>query len=218
MKHEPVLVSNACLLRELKSAGVATEIYPPTLSSNAIGQLYRQVKVVKLLSIMLVLMACVGCAANPAASLSQALVDDVSLTQARSAADAYTGSTVRWGGVVTDVENKADKTWVFVVGHELRDDEKPITDSASEGRFIASFDGFVDPLVYKSGRPLTVVGSIEGSTVRAIGEYDYRFPVVAVRDSYLWEEPVKTKVYYAPRPFMYDYYYYHPYPYYRPRW
>ena len=106
---------------------------------------------------------------------------------------------------------------MFVVGRELRDDEKPITDGDSEGRFIASFDGFVDPLVYKSGRPLTVVGSIEGSTVRAIGEYDYRFPVVAVRDSYLWEEPVKTKVIYAPAP-RYDYYYYHPYPYSRRRW
>ena len=172
----------------------------------------------KLLSIVPVLMVCGGCAANPAASISQAIVDDVSLTQARSAADAYMGSTVRWGGVVTEVENKADKTWVFLVGRVLRDDAKPITDSDSEGRFIASYNGFVDPLVYKSGRPLTVVGSIEGSTERAIGEYDYRFPVVAVRDSYLWDEPVKTNIYYAPSPFVYDYRYYHPYPYHRPRW
>jgi outer membrane lipoprotein len=206
------------LPRELDSPGVAIQIYRPTLSANSIAQLYREAKVVKLLSIFLVLMVCGGCAANPAASISQAIVDDVSLTQARSGADAYLGSTVRWGGVVTEVENKADKTWVFLVGSVLRDDEEPIADSASEGRFVASFNGFVDPLVYKSGRPLTVVGSIEGSTVRAIGEYDYRFPVVAVRDSYLWEEPDKTKVIYAPSPFMYDYYYYHPYPYSRRRW
>jgi outer membrane lipoprotein len=157
-------------------------------------------------------MVCGGCAANPASSISQAIVDDVSLTQARSAVDAYMGSTVRWGGVVTEVENKADKTWIFLIGRALRDDEKPITDSVSEGRFVASFSGFVDPLVYKSGRPLTVVGSIESSTVRAIGEYDYRFPVVAVRDSYLWAEPARIKFIYAPAP-RYDYYYYHPYPY-----
>jgi outer membrane lipoprotein len=172
---------------------------------------------VRILSIVLVLMVCGGCAANPASSISQAIVDDVSLTQARSAADAYMGSTVRWGGVVTEVENKADKTWVFLVGRALRDDEEPITDSVSEGRFVASFSGFVDPLVYKSGRPLTVVGSIESNTVRAIGEYDYRFPVVAVRDSYLWAEPDKTKFIYVPTP-RYDYYYYHPYPYRYRRW
>jgi outer membrane lipoprotein len=172
---------------------------------------------VRILSIVLVLMVCGGCAANPASSISQAIVDDVSLTQARSAADAYIGSTVRWGGVVTEVENKADKTWVFLVGRALGDDEKPITDSVSEGRFVASFSGFVDPLVYKSGRPLTVVGSIESSTVRAIGEFDYRFPVVAVRDSYLWAEPVETNFIYVPAP-RYDYYYYHPYPYRYRRW
>jgi outer membrane lipoprotein len=172
---------------------------------------------VRILSIVLVLMVCGGCATNSTSSISQAIVDDVSMTQARSAIDAFMGSSVRWGGEVTEVENKADRTWVFMVGRALRDDEKPITDSASEGRFIASFSGFVDPLVYKPGRPLTVVGIIDGSTVRAIGEYDYRFPVVAVRDSQLWEEPSKTKVIYAPAP-RYDYYYYHPYPYRYRRW
>jgi outer membrane lipoprotein len=155
-----------------------------------------------------------GCASKPASSISQAVVDDVSLTQARAEGDPFLASTVRWGGVVTEVENKADKTWVFLVQRALGDEHKPITDGDSEGRFIASFTGFIDPLVYKAGRPLTVVGGIEGSIVRAIGEYDYNFPIVAVGDSHLWAEPVKTKVIYAPAPYMgYDYYYYHPYPY-----
>ena len=162
---------------------------------------------------------CAGCASKPASTISLAVVDDVSLTQARADVDAYLGSTVRWGGVVTEVENKADKTWVILVGRALKDNEKPITDGQSEGRFIASFNGFIDPLVYKSGRPLTVVGEIEGETVRAIGEYDYNFPVVAVRDSHLWAEPSKTRVYYSPPPYWYyDYHYYHPYPYRHRRW
>ena len=166
---------------------------------------------------LLLLTVCVGCASNPPSSVSQAVVEDVSLAQVRSAGDAYLGTAVRWGGVVTEVENKADKTWVFLVGRALKDNEKPISDSPSEGRFIASFGGFIDPLVYKTGRPLTVVGSIEGSTVRPIGEYDYQFPIVTVRDSHLWAEPVKTRVYYAPPPFWYyDMHYYHPYPYRHP--
>ena len=127
-------------------------------------------------------MVIAGCASKPASSISLAVVDDVSLEQVRADSDAYLGSTVRWGGVVTEVENKADKTWVFLVSRALKDNEKPITDGSSEGRFIASFSGFVDPLVYKPGRPLTVVGSLESSTVRAIGEYDYSFPIVAVRE------------------------------------
>jgi outer membrane lipoprotein len=107
---------------------------------------------------------------------------------------------------------------VFLVGRVLRDHEKPIADSSSDGRFIASFNGFIDPLVYKVGRPLTVVGNIEGNTVRAIGEYDYQFPIVNVSDSHLWADPLKTRVYYPPPPFWYyDMYYYRPYPYRHPR-
>ena len=170
--------------------------------------------VVKYSGMVMLLVIGVGCASKPASSISLAEVEDVSLKQVRSASDSYLRTLVRWGGVVTEVENKADKTWVFLVGRALKDNEKPDTDSPSDGRFIASFDGFIDPLVYKAGRPLTVVGSIEGSTVRSIGEYDYQFPIVTVRDSHLWAEPVKTRVYYAPPPFWYyDMHYYHPYPY-----
>ena len=173
--------------------------------------------VLKCPGLLMCLVICVGCASKPASSISQAVVEDVSLKQVRSAGDAYLGTNVRWGGVVTEVENKADKTWVFLVGRALRDDEQPVSDSPSEGRFIASFDGFIDPLVYKAGRPLTVVGSIDGSTARPIGEYDYQFPIVTVRDSHLWAEPIKTRVHYAPPPYWYyDMRYYHPYPYRHP--
>ena len=166
--------------------------------------------------ILLLILA--GCSSKPS-TISLAVVDDVSLIQALADSDAYVGSTVRWGGVVTEVENKADKTWVFLVARALKNNEKPIVDGGSDGRFIASFDGFIDPLVYKPGRPLTVVGSIEGNSVRAIGDYDYRFPVVSVRDSHLWAVPDKTRVYYAPPPYWYHgMHYYHPYPYRHPRW
>lgn len=169
-------------------------------------------KVVKHSGFALLLLISGGCASNPPSSISQAEVDDLSLAQVRGAGDTYLESTVRWGGVITEVENKADRTWVFLVDRELRDHEQPITDSASDGRFIASFNGFIDPLVYKVGRPLTVVGNIEGSTVRAIGEYDYQFPIVNVRDSHLWAEAIKTRVYYPPPPFWYyDMYFYRPY-------
>jgi outer membrane lipoprotein len=175
--------------------------------------------VVKSTVFLLLLTVAAGCASKPRTSIGLAEVDDVTLTQARASADAYLGSLVRWGGVITEAENKVDETWVFLVSRALEDDEKPVSDGHSEGRFIASFSGFVDPLVYKPGRPLTVVGSLRGSTVRAIGEYDYNFPLVTVRDSHLWPQPVRARVYYAPPPiWYYDMHYYRPYPYHYRRW
>ena len=159
-----------------------------------------------------------GCA-SPSSSISQVAVDAVTLTDARQDPQSHEGALVRWGGVITEVENKPDSTLVLMVERELRDNEKPISDGASEGRFIARFQGFIDPLVYKTGRPLTVVGRLNGSRIRPIGEYDYRFALVEVRDSHLWSEPSKTPVYYPPPPvWYYDLHYYHRYPYRHPRW
>ncbi len=89
----------------------------------------------------------------------------------------------------------------------LHDKDRPISDGVSEGRFIASFEGFADPMIYKVGRPLTVVGKISGQTKRSIGDYDYNFPIVSVVDSHLWNKQAKVN---TP--------YYAPYPYYPPIW
>ena len=155
---------------------------------------------------------CASCASGPQTSIGKAEVEDVSLALVRAQGDVYVGTLVRWGGIITEVENKIDETWVFVVSRALSNNEKPVSDGHSEGRFIASFSGFIDPLVYEPGRPLTVIGTIEGSTVRAIGEYDYSFPLVKVRDSHLWPKPDDSRVYYAPPPYWYyDPYFRHPY-------
>ena len=165
----------------------------------------------KLVFVIALIVVASGCASKPSA-ISLAVVDDIDLAQVLDDDAAYQGATVRWGGIVTEVENKADETWVFVVGRELKDDEKPVVDSASDGRFVARFNGFKDPLVYKSGRPLTVVGRLDGSLKRPIGEFMYHFPVVAVRDSHLWAKPVRAPQYYYPPPLWHHPYYYHPYP------
>ena len=167
----------------------------------------------------LLLAICAGCASKPH-SISLAVVDDVSVQQVREEKDAHIGSTVRWGGAVTGVENRDDTTWVFVIARDLKKNGKPVSDNRSDGRFVAVFDGFVDPLVYKEGRLLTVVGSIDGSTTRAIGDYDYRFSLVSVRDSHLWPERHNTpRIYYPPPHHWYrNMYYYHPYPYPHGHW
>ena len=121
---------------------------------------------------------------------------------------------------ITKVENRAAQTWIELVSRELRKNGQPIVDSKSSGRFIASFPGFIDPVVYAAGHLLTVVGSIQGETVKPIGEFAYSFPIVAVTSSYLWqEEPVRHE--YPPPWWYYDpwpYYYHYPRPYPPYRW
>lgn len=144
-----------------------------------------------------------GCASKPPAAISKVPPENPSLTRVRMDIDSFIGTEVRWGGVISKVENRATHTWIELVRRKLRENGKPRTDDRSDGRFIASFEGFVDPVVYEVGRPLTVVGTIEAKTERSIGDYDYLFPIVTVEGSYLWKAATNYRYPYYPSPYWY---------------
>lgn len=144
-----------------------------------------------------------GCASKPPEAISKIPAENPSLAAVRADTDQYIGAEVRWGGEISKVENRADQTWIEVVRRQLWEDGKPKTSGQSDGRFIASFTGFADPVVYEVGQLLTVVGVIENRVERPIGDYDYVFPVVSVEGSYLWKtDPVVVYPDY-PRPWWY---------------
>lgn len=157
--------------------------------------------------------ACVmlaACASKPPAAISRIPENNPSVAMVRMDIDDYIGSEVRWGGSIAGIENRADSTWIEIVRQPLRENGRPDSGGRSDGRFIASFDRFADPVVYEIGRPLTVVGRIEAKVTRKIGEYDYLFPVVAVEGSFLWKklEPIPPAPY--PPPWWYYDPWYHP--------
>jgi outer membrane lipoprotein len=160
-----------------------------------------------------------GCASKPPQAISKIPVDNPSLASVRLDIDQYIGAEVRWGGEISKVENKADQTWIEIVRRKLWDDGKPKASGESDGRFIASFTGFTDPVVYKVGQLLTVVGTIEDKIERPIGGYDYVFPIVAVEGSYLWKVTTVARYpnypNYPPPWWYYDLRYRYPGPYYR---
>ena len=157
-----------------------------------------------------------GCASKPPEAISKIPADNPSLTSVRLDLDQYMGAEVRWGGEISKVENKADHTWIEIVRRQLWGDGKPRTSGKSDGRFIASFTGFVDPVVYEVGQLLTVVGTIEDKIKRPIGEYDYVFPIVTVEGSYLWKTTsVAQYPNYPPPWWYYDLRFHYPGPYYR---
>ena len=152
-----------------------------------------------------------GCAAMGPLPISKAPVANLPVAEVRTDPTRFIGTEVRWGGVITQVENKAKETLVEIVSRPLTRSGQPRESGGSGGRFIASFQGFFDPVVYKKGMQLTVLGSITGQTKRSIGEHDYSFPLVSATASYLWPE-LQEPAYYDYPPFWW---YYDPWPYYR---
>jgi outer membrane lipoprotein len=128
---------------------------------------------------------------------------DLSVAQVQSAPAVHLGQTVRWGGRILEVRNRADATEVDVLATTLGDSGLPAADGPGLGRFVARIPGFLDPAEYPRDRRITVAGRVEGTQTRNVGDFPYAYPVVAVTQYRLWAPP-------APEP------YWHRYPYYGP--
>ena len=100
--------------------------------------------------------------------------------------DAYKGKVVLWGGEIIQVRNAKDGTWIELLQRPLGGDDRPIRDSASEGRFLVRHSGFLDPAVYAPGREMTVAGAVEGRRRQPLGEIEYSYPVVSDKQRVIW--------------------------------
>ena len=135
----------------------------------------------------------------------------------RSNPEAFYSNKVRWGGILLSVENKANQSRLTIVSFPINDAGRPIVSADSPGRFIAVVDDFLEPLVYRENREITVVGRIDQAESGKVGDYDYDFPVVEVDNFYLWPERVERAAYPEPyyRHYIYPYYPFYPWPNYR---
>jgi outer membrane lipoprotein len=146
-----------------------------------------------------------GCA-HAISEESLRLVDkQISFAQLRQNPDVYIGKYVLLGGSVATAENTEKGSEIEVLQTTLDCFDIPKDTYYSEGRFIATIATFVDPLVYKQGRKITLVGEVTGKQVRAINKVEYMYPVVAVKELHLWDK-FDSGYYYYP--------YYYPPPYY----
>lgn len=110
-------------------------------------------------------------------------------------ATAAPAGKVRWGGEVIRVDTDADRSCFEVLARPLDGRARPQRGDHNGGRFLACRKGFYDPAVFTPGREITVVGQVDGSELRKVGDYDYRYPRVAADVIYLWNEPRRD--YYA---------------------
>ena len=129
----------------------------------------------------------------------------LTLAQVKERPEAYKSKTVVWGGEIIQTENQKDGTTLIeVFQRPLSSRGEPKETVASEGRFLALVDKYLDPYLFRRGKKITVAGEIRGEKIRPLGEMDYRYPLLLAKEMHLWE------YYYYP--------YYYPHSYYDPWW
>lgn len=129
-----------------------------------------------------------------------------------------TGQQARWGGVIANVTNNKDNTMIEVVHFDLKSSARPNVKDETKGRFRIYYQGLLDPVIYKKGRSITAVGTVNGVESGKIGEHEYQYPVLNASYVHLWKEvkQVDVRVTHYPQWYTPSLWYYHRPYYYRP--
>ncbi len=132
-------------------------------------------------------LALAGCATTPAFEIGTA---DKTLTPhaaaSSSEANRWQGRQVAWGGMIIAGHNLTDSTLLEVLAYPLDDDNRPRPEAEPLGRFLISYDGYLETADYAPGRLVTVVGRLVGTQRGQIGEAAYLYPVVAAERLERW--------------------------------
>ena len=145
-----------------------------------------------------------GCRPKIAKDLKAKIDTRIQFKQVIQNPELFLGKTVLWGGVIIHTKNTKEGTLIEILQKPTDSQSRPKAVDISEGRFLALYDGYLDSAIYAQGREVTIAGVIEGKKVLQLGEIEYTYPLVSVKDIHLW--PVKDKkLYYYP-----EWHYYYP--------
>ena len=126
------------------------------------------------------------------------------------------GKQARWGGIIADVKNFKNETLLEVVYFPLNASGRPKVKDKTDGRFRAYIEGFLDPMVYKKGKSITVLGKLANRESGSIGEHEYLYPVIKSDYVHLWKDIQRVDVRIQHQRYWYSpYHWYRPYPYVR---
>jgi outer membrane lipoprotein len=119
---------------------------------------------------------------------------DLAVTPQRAAEriEALQNQRVIWGGMVVQTINLEDRSLLEVVAYPLDQNQRPNTLAPTTGRFLAEFPGFLEPATYAAGRQVTVTGTLQETETGRIGDATYRYPIIAMQDTYLWERAERS--------------------------
>ena len=163
----------------------------------------------KIMMLMLLLsLALQGCT-HAISKQSRAMVDpSIDYARLHQNPEQFKDRYVLVGGAVASVTNRPDGGQLEVVQLPVDSQGMPEDSYNTGGRFIAITDRFLDPLVFKEGKRVTIVGDVRGVREKKLDQMEYRYPVIGIREVHVWrQEEVERQSY----PQSYPYYWYDPY-------
>lgn len=157
------------------------------------------------LTISMIMLYTGACAPVISKGLREQAARDITFSDVFRDPDAFKGKILILGGIIIKTENQKEGTLIELLQKPTDSQGKPRDTDESGGRLLALYDGFLDGEIYSQGREVTLAGEIEGKRVQTLGAITYSYPLLSIREIYLWPEKSKERYYY-PYPFPYWHY------------
>jgi outer membrane lipoprotein len=146
--------------------------------------------IIGLISTLLLFLGCAG------TGISKQALSQVSyrlpFTEMQEHPQEFVGEVALLGGKVIDTQTLKGATELTVLQLELDSQHRPKDNDQSKGRFLIVADQFLDPAIYAKGELLTVVGRLEETVTRPIGEREYVYPKLRAVEIKLWKKTEDT--------------------------
>lgn len=154
-----------------------------------------------------------ACSSQVPPDIRHGLKDSPTISKIQADPEAYTSQPVRWGGVILNIENRQDSSRLTIVAYPLSKNGEPQVSKNTIGRFVAKFNFFLEPQVYSRDRVITLTGELIKTETIKVGNFPYTYPVIAVKQYFLWPVEEPAEILYPP--WWYDPYYWPHHPPYR---
>ena len=139
--------------------------------------------IIAILAAMLILSGC----AHVMSETNMKTVDQaINYKDLSAKPEAFAGKTVLLGGIIAGVLGSNDVIMLEVAQLELFENGVPNEDSRSEGRFLAISTELIDPVIYQSGKLVTIIGEVKGKKIQKIDGVDYPYPLISIKESRLF--------------------------------
>ena len=139
----------------------------------------------KFIAILLLLLS-LGCATGISRQVRSQVTYAGPFSDVQKAPDKHVGEIVMFGGKILNNQASPSLSELTVLQLRIDSRDRPKDSDQSEGRYLIQSDEFLDPAIYMKGALLTVVGRINGSDIRAIGGFDYDYPMLKAIEIKLW--------------------------------
>lgn len=140
-----------------------------------------------LLTFTLLAIACISGCTTAISEQSRKLIDTTaSFSEIKQTPDNYIGKHVMLGGRIVKTTNSNEGARIEIVQFDLTTNSYPEDTFLSYGRFLATSSSYLDPLLFRQGMLLTLVGEIKGIKTMRLDDMDYTYPLIVMKEWYLW--------------------------------